>query len=159
MPSQPDAASAVESPGLDTLLAGLSRTLVECPTDAIAVHIEAAVDRAARGLDVDHGWLAQGVPQGGGVRVTLGWTRAGRPPLTPFQPEVSLPWTSARLGDGNPVSLASPDELPPEAASDRAFLEQAGIRSLVGLPLVVGGTPIGWLAFGTVRGRQPWPPR
>lgn len=158
MRSQPDAASAVESPGLDTLLAGLSRTLVECPTDAIAVHVGAAVDGAARGLDVDHGWLVQGVPQDGRVRVTLGWTRPGRAPLTPFEPEVRLPWTSARLGDGHPVSLASPDELPPEAASDRAFLEQAGIRALVGLPLVVGGTPIGWLAFGAGRGRPPWSP-
>jgi formate hydrogenlyase transcriptional activator len=156
VPSQPGAGSAVESPGFDRLVADLSTTLVECPTDAIAGHVGAAVDRMARCLDLDHGWLAHGVPQGGPVRVTLGWTRAGCPPLTPFEPEVSLPWITARLGDGTPVSLASPDELLPEAASDRAFLERAGIRSLVGLPLVVGGTPVGWLAFGTVRGRQPW---
>ena len=158
MPSQPDAPAAVESPGLDSLLADLSTTLVECPTDAIAVQVGVAVDRAARCLDLDHGWLAQGGPQSGPVRVTLGWTRAECPPLAPFEPEVSLPWISARLRDGTPLSLASPDELPPEAAPDRAFLEQAGIRSLVGLPLVVGGTTIGWLAFGAVRGRQPWSP-
>src|SRR4029450_5229915 len=155
--SQPDAGSAVESPGLDRLVADLSTTLVECPTDAIGVHVGAAVDRTARCLDLDHGWLAQGRPPGGPCRVTLSWTRAGCLPLTPFEPEVSLPWTSARLGQGTPVSLASPDDLPPEAASDRTFLEHTGIRSLVGLPLVVGGTPVGWLAFGTVGARPARP--
>ena len=87
-----------------------------------------------------------------------GWVRAGCAPLAPFDPEVSLPWINARLGEGILVRLTSPDELPPEAASDRAFLEQAGIRSLVGLPLIVGGTPVGWMAFGTVREGTNWPP-
>jgi hypothetical protein len=31
--------------------------VVECPTDAIPVYFGATGDRAARGLDVDRGWL------------------------------------------------------------------------------------------------------
>jgi hypothetical protein len=101
VPSHPDAAFlAVEPPGLESGLANLSTTLVDCPTDAIADQVSAVVDWTARGLDVDRVGLAQRVPQGSGrVRVTLEWAREG------FLPS------------------------------------------------------IGWLAFGTVRGRQPGSPR
>ncbi len=158
MPSQPNVEPAIEPPGFDSLLAGLSTTLVECPTEAIALHVDAAIGRAASFFAFDHGWLAQRAPNGGPVRILPGWARAGCAPLTPFDAEVSLPWITARLGDGIRVCVANPDELPPEAAPDRTFLLQAGIRSLVCLPLIVGATPVGWLAFGTIHDSRPWPP-
>ena len=141
----------------DGLLAELSTTLVECPPDAIAAHVDAALGGVADLLDFDRAWLAESAPDGALVPRSPGWARMGYSPLEPFEPGVSLPWITARLGDGAQVCVTSLDELPPEAAADRAFLKHAGIRSLVSLPLVVAGVTVGWLAFATTRGGRPAP--
>ncbi len=159
MPLQEDARLTAAPPGFDSVLAELSARLVECPTGAISVHVDAAIGRTAGFFDLDYAWLAQRAPHGGPGRVSAEWVRAGCAPVAPFDPEVTLPWITARLDDGIPVRLTSPDELPPEAAPDRAFLQRTGLRSVLGLPLTVGGMPVGWVAFGTVREGTPWPPQ
>ena len=110
----PGAALPVEPPGLDRVLADLSTTLVECPTDAIADHVAAVVDWTTRGLDVDHGWLAHRVPRGSSrVRVTLEWARTGCPPLTHFEPETTLSWASAGLSATGPCESGEPGRAAP----------------------------------------------
>jgi transcriptional regulator with GAF, ATPase, and Fis domain len=157
--SEPTVEPATEPPGFDSLFADLSATLVECPIDAIPGHVAAAIGRAAQFFDLDHGWLAQqGGDSGGPVALSFAWGRPGCPSLAPFDPDKSLPWITARLGGGARVNLASPDDFPAQAAPDRAFLRRTGIRSIIGLPLIVGGTPVGWLGFGAARVGRSWSP-
>jgi transcriptional regulator with GAF, ATPase, and Fis domain len=159
VPSHPGLDPAGAHPGFDRLLADFSTTLVECPVDAIPGHLAAAIGQGARFFGLDHGWLAQSAPEGGGaVTISFAWVGASCSPTPAFDAGEGLPWISARLDGGARVCLASPDDLPPEAAADRAFLERTGIRSILGLPLVVGGTPLGWLAFGAGGGGRSWSP-
>jgi transcriptional regulator with GAF, ATPase, and Fis domain len=158
VPSQPGVEPEAAPSGFDRLFAHLSTTLLECPIGAIPGHVDAAIGQAARFFDLDHGWLAEQPAEGGRLRITSAWIQAGGAPLAPFDPEDSLPWVGARLGGGTRLCLASLDGLPLEAASDRKFLERAGIRALIGLPLVVGGTTVGWLAFGAAREGRWSPP-
>ena len=72
---------------------------------------------------------------------------AARPCRIPF----------AEILEGHPFSYSSLDELPPEAAADRAFLEKHGPKSNLSFPLVVGGSVVGALAFGTLRREREWP--
>jgi formate hydrogenlyase transcriptional activator len=157
VPIQPGAGSPADRVGFDSLLTGLSTTLVECPTDTIPGHLATVIGRAGGFFGFDYGWLAQRGPDGGPLSLASTWARTGSAPLAAFEPEVSLPWITARLSDGIRVHLADPDELPSEATADRTFLRGAGVRSLASFPLVVGGTPLGWMAFATVRERAPWP--
>ena len=154
MPSRPSNALPTRF-AFDALLDELATTLAESPTEAITGHVGAAIGQAASLFDWDHGWLAQKPTDGGPAHASPGWAREGCAFLTPFNPAASLPWIAGHLDAGASVCLGSPDELPPEVVADRAFLEQAGIRSLAGSPIVSGGTPVGWLALATIRQEGP----
>ena len=104
------------------------------------------------------GWPS-GLPRAAPFASLTGWARAGCAPLAPFDPEAGLPWITARLNDGTPLCLTSPDELPPAAAAATGPSSSGGDPVARGLPLVVGGTTMGWLVFGTVREARSWPPR
>src|SRR5262245_26949366 len=119
--------------------------------------IDDLVGQVAGFLEVDHGVLARPALNGGSLGLAHHWARPGCAPLEPLDPTVHLPWISGRLDSGIPVYLAKPDDLPAEAASDQAFLQQSGIRSIASLPLFVAGTLAGRLLFTTIPGNRCWP--
>jgi len=55
------------------------------------------------------------------------------------------------------VQFASLDELPPAASTDRETFRRLGVKSVIALPLRVGGQHMGVLAFGAFRTERPWP--
>ncbi len=68
----------------------------------------------------------------------------------------SVPWAFANSLAGRPVVFACLDDLPPEASIDRAFYQRIGLKSLVSVPLLVGGELQGALSFGCVRRERGW---
>jgi two-component system sensor kinase FixL len=64
-----------------------------------------------------------------------------------------IPWTIARMQRGDLVSVSRIDELPEAAAEDRLHCRVRGITSIAALPLLVGGSVIGGVAFATARER------
>jgi signal transduction histidine kinase len=80
-----------------------------------------------------------------------------------FEPPMSLdesqyPWVREQMLAGRTVSLASLDQVPPEAAIDRKHGELLGIKSNLCIPLVVGDEPpLGALALNTLRVGTDWP--
>jgi transcriptional regulator with GAF, ATPase, and Fis domain len=138
------------------LLADLSTLLAEASAEAMSAPLQDAIGRAAAFFDLDFSWLAQETHDGA-VGIFVGWTRPDSRPFSPFDARSRLPWLSARLREGDRVSLPGLEGLPREGALDRRFLEQRGIRSLLSLPLSVGGTAVGSLAFGALRESREWP--
>ena len=69
----------------------------------------------------------------------------------------TLPYSLRKVLEGHPFWYSNLDELPPEAAADRVFLEKHGPRSNLSFPLVVGGSAVGGLAFGTMQREREWP--
>ena len=117
-----DSGSAAEAPAFDALLDRLSASLAQRPADAIDAHLGEAIGMAGQFFDVDHVALAQPAPDDASLRLTHCWARPGCAPLEPLDPETALPWIRACLSKGTPVCLGRLDELPPAAASYRAFL-------------------------------------
>jgi GAF domain-containing protein len=68
-----------------------------------------------------------------------------------------FPWSAETLRRGKGFRFSRIDELPAEAAIDRASYARAGTRSKVSLPLRAGGPMLGVLNFGAVRGEYAWP--
>ena len=156
IPDPPFGAAA--RPAFEGLLNGLSTALAQCPLDTLDSQLDELVGRVGGFVDVDQAALARPPLDGGPLRIAHRWARPGCALLDPFDPAAQLPWIASRLGSGVPVCLATPDDLPAPAATDRQFLERRGIRSLAGLPLLTGGTSVGWLMLGTVRDGRSWPP-
>jgi signal transduction histidine kinase len=67
-----------------------------------------------------------------------------------------MPWAVARIKAGLACEILGPDELPPEAAKERALMNALGIKSLLTLPLTAGGKVIGGIGFDWVRRPGRW---
>jgi signal transduction histidine kinase len=58
-----------------------------------------------------------------------------------------LQWFRERLLRGERIEIRGPDDLPAEAAAERAALDRRGIRSVLMVPITLAGRPAGFLAF------------
>ena len=141
----------------ETLLSGLSATFVTVPVGDVGPAIESGLQRIVTELDIDRAVLAELGPRRELARVTYGWTRTGISPM-PMSVNVSdFPWMSARLGQGHVVHFGSASDLPEDAITDRRSVAALGVRSLVAVPLVVGGVVVGSLACSSLRAERAWP--
>jgi signal transduction histidine kinase len=69
-------------------------------------------------------------------------------------PLAIVPWFVAQLSSG--VVCTTIDELPPEAATERAMLEAQGIQSILILPILQGGRLTGFVGFDAVTTCRTW---
>jgi diguanylate cyclase (GGDEF)-like protein/PAS domain S-box-containing protein len=67
------------------------------------------------------------------------------------------PWFMEKIRNLQTIYLPRVSELPEAAAAERAEFEKEGIRSLIIVPMVLRGTPKGYLGFDAVRGEKRWP--
>jgi formate hydrogenlyase transcriptional activator len=108
-------------------------------------------------LAIDRSNLFQWSTDGRNLQNTHQWVVEGCEPLPPIFVQEALPFFLPKLLQGEPYGYASLDELPPEAATERVFLEKHGPKSKLCLPLVVGGTVVGALGLGVLRHECEWP--
>jgi signal transduction histidine kinase len=91
-------------------------------------------------LDITRRWDAQGIK-------------------APSHAELAsvLPWISAEVLAGRVVRVASVAELSPAAPRDRVALEEGGVRSIMVVPISVGGRIAGALSIASLRREHQWP--
>jgi len=139
----------------EALLSELSAGLIHVPAGEIDAALASGLQQVALFLGVDRASLEEYV--GSEPTVRLMWALPGleEPPivLDPSQ----FPWSAETLRRGKAVRFSRIDELPAEAAIDRASYARMGTRSKVSLPLRAGGPMLGVLTFGSVRREYAWP--
>ena len=69
-----------------------------------------------------------------------------------------MPWCFGQVMRGEPVIFSRLEDLPEEAAIDKAAIRRFGPRSNATMPLVVGDGVLGALAFGSMRVERTWAP-
>ena len=141
----------------ETLLSDLSAMFVASPASEVDRQIEQALRRIVEALELDRATLAELLERGGGVRIAYAWTRESIDRIPAILEAREFPWIEWRMRHGHAVSFARLDELPEEAEVDRRSFTTLGTRSFVAVPLVVGGAPVGVLAFSTLRAEREWP--
>jgi signal transduction histidine kinase len=139
----------------ETLLSELSAGLIHLSAGAIDAALARALQQVAMFLGVDRGSLD--VYPGGEPGIRVSWARPGLEEPPRVMDADQFPWAAKRLWSGDIVRFARTDELPEDAALDRASYERAGTRSQISLPLSAGGPVLGVLSFGSVRSERIWP--
>jgi signal transduction histidine kinase len=139
----------------EALLAEVSAGLIRIPASEIDTALERALQQVAAFLGADRGNLDEYVAGGLGVRI--GWALPGLEEPPRVMEADQFPWSAEKLRRGEVVRFSRKEELPKEAAIDRASFERVGTRSKVSLPLRVGGPMLGVLSFGSVRAERAWP--
>jgi signal transduction histidine kinase len=139
----------------ETLLSDLSAGLIHVPAGVIDAALEGALQQVVTFLDVDRGNVDVYEEAGRGFRIA--WALTGVKESPHIMDVDQFPWTVQQLARGDIVRFSRMDDLPDEAAVDRASFERAGTRSKVSLPLSAGGPMFGVLSFGSVRSERGWP--
>jgi signal transduction histidine kinase len=139
----------------EALLSELSAGLIHVPAVEIDAALAGGLQQVGTFLGVDRASLEEYVAGEPTVRLT--WTLPGLEEPPSIIHTDKFPWSAETLRRGKAVRFSRLDELPAEAAIDRASYARAGTRSKVSLPLRAGGPMLGVLGFGSVRREYAWP--
>jgi len=140
----------------ERLLAELTTTFAHLRPWEVGPQIEQALGTALDVLGVDRAALAEFTADDRLVRFTYRRRRPGIPAMPNALELERFPWMAERLRRGEPVTFVRPEDLPEEAAIDRRSFAAVGTRSLAAVPLVVGGSVVGALRFGTTSCEREW---
>jgi signal transduction histidine kinase len=140
-----------------TLLADLSAALSAVPVASLDAAIRSGLARTRQYLGVDEVSLLEA--SGEGLFSPSQDVPPGGIPVTDAaRALVGMPYVALRLASFQPVVIGAPDELPADAAAERAAMQAAGIRWLALIPLEVGGRKLGVLACVSRTANASWTP-
>ena len=88
-----------------------------------------------------------------------GWERDGESSSGRMVRLDRVTWSHNLLASGKPYHFGTVDELPEEAAVDRAFCIAEGVKSLFVAPIALGGSVVGTASFATVHQTRDWSKR
>ena len=140
----------------ETLLTDLSTRFVNLPADEIDAQIVDNLKHIAQVLEIDRCSVAEYNADKTKLRVTH-WYAA---PDVARMPDVVInkeqPWYNKKLMRGESIIVSKWANLPDEAALERAFWRKQGIKSIMLIPLAVGGTFLGVVGFASLKAERYW---
>lgn len=148
-------ASAAEVARFDHLVAEVAAGLVVRDAGGLDLALERALAQIGEATDVDRAFVHEWNLDTREATVRARWSRDEHAPaLAGPLPLDAFPYWRAR--DREPFVLPRVADLPPEAATERALLERAGVRSQLLVPIRAGETTLGTLGLDTCRHERTW---
>ena len=145
----------------EEMLTEISSRFVNLPADHLDAILEDALQRIAALLNLDFIALWQSSAENGEnplvYKLTHMYPSEGALKHSEMTEE-QLPWYKQQMLSGKIAGFSSLEELPPEAAQDREYARQLGIKSNLCIPLTAdGGRSIGLIGFNTMQAERDWP--
>jgi formate hydrogenlyase transcriptional activator len=137
-------------------LAGLSAKFINLPAEQVDQEIEQGLSVVTEALEADRTTVAQIEPHSGDFVVTHSHTSPGVPSFPHRVARVVLPWFESTIMNGQIVTAAHPDELPPEAQHEREYMKAVGEKSTIVVPFRVGGRVTGGMSIDSFREYRRW---
>src|SRR6185436_4849867 len=128
-------AGLAERLDFETLVASISATFAGLPTGRVDEHIRDCLRRIVLFIGADRGTLWQPSADGQALSATHSWTAGGVNPAPPTIRPGAFQMLWPLTEQGQPLSVASLDELPPAARAERDAFQQLGVKSILALPL------------------------
>ena len=140
----------------ESLVIDLAAGFINVDPEDVDHAIENCLRRIVEALGLDRSTLFQ--RSGDDLVVTHSWAVPGLDPFPKMWGRSDLPWCFGQVMRGEPVIFSRLEDLPEEAAIDKAAIRRFGPRSNATMPLVVGDGVLGALAFGSMRMERTWAP-
>jgi transcriptional regulator with GAF, ATPase, and Fis domain len=142
----------------ERVLSDLSARFINLPADQVDREIEAGLRRLVESAGLDRSTLFQLAEDDKTLVVTHGWAAPGFPLFKGVTLQEEVPWALRKVLRGETILFSRVDDLPEEAARDKATLRQTGPKANVTFPLSAGGSQVfGALAFGKMSEEMAWP--
>jgi PAS domain S-box-containing protein len=148
-----------ERMAFESLLSRISTRLINIQPEEFDDAFSIALREVGQHLEVSRGFLAILEPGGATMQIVHEWAAEGVPRLSAGDKYKSftrkdLPWYFDRIVAGKTIAIACCAEHPD--VSERRFCHDAGIKSEIGLPMIVDGSAIGCVGFEAVRSERVW---
>jgi len=143
----------------EKLISDISTRFINLSPESIDCGIEQALKEIGEFANVDGGYVFLFSEDMGKMSMTHLWRNRN---LSTRKRDMqaldagSMPWWVGKLKNHEPVVVPSVADLPPEAALERSIIESQGIQTLVDVPMVSLGKPIGFLGFSCAMQRRDW---
>ena len=143
----------------EKIVTAISTSFINLAPDEIDAGIEDALGIIGEFSGVDRSYIFQLFDGGTAMDNTHEWCARGIVPqienLKGLQ-TADFPWLMAQLNRFETVHIPVVAYLPPEADVAKETLQSQDIRSVILVPMVYGGTLIGYIGFDSVRQEKRW---
>ena len=141
----------------ESFLAEVSTRFTGIPAAEVDAEIERALHDLCEVLGTDRATFAEFAADGESFRPTHSWARSPTRPFSTPLIRTEIPWLYHQLLRGQTVRLERlPDEVPVEASQDRESMRRAGMKSVLSIPIAVGGRFVCGLSTGAFRTHCAW---
>ncbi|RKT45115.1 response regulator [Thiocapsa rosea] len=145
---------------LESAAAAISARFARTRPDNFDAILDRTLERLGELLEVERAYLFRLSQDGSRMTNTHEWCAPGiasQSGRAPDQPVDGMPWLKARMATGEPVLITEVEDLPDEAAPEKAEFLAQGIRSLLCLPMVEnGGRLSGFVGFDALHPGHAW---
>lgn len=154
--------NAEEKLRFETMLSELCSAFVNVPADEVDREVDRWLAFVVTTLGVDRGTLFQISEDNLSGILTHTWATKrsyalDKSSIAELREGVYvLPWCVEKMLRGEHIVFSSMSEVPETATADREFYESNGTKSNVTIPLLVGGSLVGAIAFTTVQTETVW---
>ena len=139
------------------LLSHLSARFVNIPGNQVDVEIERGLELIAYFLVVDRAVLWKISPDDGRFYVTHSWSMPGIETLPARMGDDDFPWIIECVRRGEPIVIPRMNDLPEVAIKEKRWAQRTGVRSVLAVPLMAGGSLVSVLALNVLRAERSWP--
>ncbi len=143
----------------EQLTSDISARFINLPVDKIDGEVTRALRVVGEFTGVDHCYVYECSHDCRHLTNTHEWSAPGvsfaMPGLYDMVVE-TFPWAMRQYARGETLVISDIDELPAEAAAERAELERRHIKSLASVPLVCAGRLFGVIGLDTVHRSKQW---
>ncbi len=142
----------------ESLLSRLSADFIHLLAENVDSQIERALEQIVDFLGIERSGLGQFSEDGRALVVTHSYAIPGFPPFPRADLAVMFPWYTGKVRQGEVLRFTRlPDELPPEAAAEKEYCLESGLRSQLTIPFKVGNALLGGIGFESFGRQRDWP--
>jgi signal transduction histidine kinase len=149
-------ASTEEQLRFERLVSELSASFINMPAAAIDDAIREALRRIVELLGVERSTLSGVIPGTSDLETLHSSAADGLAALPRGSIGHAFPWVIAMARAGKPIVFSRLEELPPEAGAVKEWYRRSGLRSHIGVPVLVAGELVAILGFGMLRSERTW---
>ncbi len=144
----------------EALVSRIASMFVTLKSEDLDRGITEALGQIGIFVQVDHAHVFRVWNQAGQVEHTHEWSASGAPSkmreIRDLPLDLVFPWAAQRLRRLDGIAVYSVTELGKDAAVDQAVFRRQQIKSIILLPMAVGGELVGFLGFDSTRMEMRW---
>jgi PAS domain S-box-containing protein len=140
----------------ETMLADLSAKFVNIPISEIDKEIEQGLQSIITFFGVERAIIYQIEDDDNLINATHSWTEPGLKPFPQSFDRRRFSWLVNQILEKEVIIVNSVNDLPETAVGEKEYYKAAGLKSQLGIPLVIGGEIRGAMSIGSHREEKQW---